>query len=177
MPSVKLILAVTACVGLLAADTPSSSHLLSTQRRAPSDLEVVGMAADIEPGAVRYVSYERLLTLPQVTVTVTGDDNFRELPQQKLTVTGVYLDVLANSLGALPGSNLLSALCSDGYRVSYPREYIKKHRPLLALKIAGLPVETWVAQTHNDDPGTYFITHADFTPSFSVLSFQELSKI
>ena len=55
---------------------------------------------------------------------------------------------------------------------------MKTHRPILALKINGLPVETWVAQTHNDDPGTYFITHADFTPSFSVLDlYTQIPKI
>jgi mono/diheme cytochrome c family protein len=177
MAPVKLIAVVTACLGLLPANSPSTGHLLLTERSAASDLEIVGMAADIAPGTVRYISYDRLATLPQTTVTVTGDDNFRELPQQKLTVTGVYLDVLENSLGVLPGSDLLTALCSDGYRATYTREYVKTHRPILALKIDGLPVETWVAQTRNDDPGPYFITHADFTPSFSVLSFPELPKI
>jgi hypothetical protein len=177
MPPVKLIAVFAACVTLLAADSPPTGHLLSIERRSPSDLEITGMVAGVAPGVVRYISYERLLMLPQTTVTITGDDNFRELPQQKLTVTGVYLDVLESSLGALPGSDLLIALCSDGYRATYSRGYVKTHRPLLALKINGLPVETWVAQTHYDDPGTYFITHADFTPSFSVLSFQEIPKI
>lgn len=135
------------------------------------------MAADIAPGTVRYISYQQLLKFPQTTVTVTGDENFRELQQQKLTVTGIYLDVLERSLGVLPNSDLLTALCSDGYHTTYTRDYVKAHRPILALKIDGLPVETWVAQTHNDDPGTYFITHADFTPSFSVSSFQEIPKI
>jgi hypothetical protein len=177
MPPVKLIVVFAACLALLAADSPTAGHFLLTERGAPSDLEITGMAAGVAPGTVRYISYERLLTLPQTTVTVTGDDNFRELPQQKLAVTGVYLDVLGSSLGALPGADLLIALCSDGYRATYPRDYVKTHRPILALKINGLPVETWVAQTHNDDPGTYFITHQDFTPSFSVLSFQEIPKI
>jgi mono/diheme cytochrome c family protein len=177
MAPVKLIAVFTACLAWPLANSPSTGHLLLTERGAASDLEIVGMAADIAPGTVRYISYDRLATLPQTTVTVTGDDNFRELPQQKITVTGVYLDVLENSLGVLPGSDLLIALCSDGYRATYTREYVKTHRPILALKIDGLPVATWVAQTHNDDPGTYFITHADFTPSFSVLSFPELPKI
>jgi mono/diheme cytochrome c family protein len=177
MPPVKLLAVFAACLALLAADSPTAGHFLLTERGSASDLEIAGMAVGVAPGTVRYISYERLLTLPQTTVTVTGDDNFRELPQQKLTVTGVYLDVLQSSLGALPGSNLLIALCSDGYRATYPREYVKTHRPILALKIDGLPVETWVAETHNDDPGTYFITHQNFTPSFSVLSFQEIPKI
>jgi hypothetical protein len=177
MPPGKLIV-IAACLVLMAADSPSTGHLLLTERAAASDLEITGMAADIAPGKVRYVSYEQLLTLPQTTVTVKGDENFRELPaQQKLTVTGVYLDVLQKSLGALPDSDLLTALCSDGYRASYSREYVKTHRPILALKINGIPVETWVARTHNDDPGAYFITHQNFTPSFSVLSFKEIPKV
>jgi mono/diheme cytochrome c family protein len=177
MPPVKLIAVFAACVALLATDSPTDGHLLLAERSSASDLEIAGMAEGIAPGTVRYISYERLLKLPQTTVTITGDDNFRELPQQKLTVTGVYLDVLESSLGVLPDSNLLIALCSDGYRATYPRDYVKTHRPILALKIDGLPVEDWVAQTHNDDPGTYFITHEDFTPSFSVLSFSEIPKI
>jgi mono/diheme cytochrome c family protein len=177
MPPVKLIAVVAACLVLPAADSPSGDHLLLSERSSNSDLEITGMAADIAPGTVRYISYEQLLKLPQTTVTVTGDENFRALPQQKLTVTGVYLDVLERSLGALPGADILTALCSDGYHTTYTRDYVKAHRPILALKIDGLPVETWVAQTHNDDPGTYFITHADFTPAFSVSSFQEIPKI
>ncbi|WP_433967465.1 hypothetical protein [Tunturiibacter gelidiferens] len=177
MAPVKLIVVFAARLALPPVNPPSTGHFLLPKRGAASDLEIVGMAADIAPGTVRYISYDRLASLPQTTVTVTGDDNFRELPQQKLTVTGVYLDVLESSLGALPGSNLLTALCSDGYRATYTGDYVKMHRPILALKIDGLPVKAWVAQTHNDDPGTYFITHADFTPSFSVLSFSEIPKI
>jgi cytochrome c2 len=172
----KLIAVIAACLVLPATDS-LYGHLLLTEHNPNSDLEITGMAADIAPGSVRHISYEQLLTLPQTTVTVTGDENFRELPSQKLTVTGVYLDVLERSLGVLPESDLLTALCSDGYRATYTREYVKAHRPILALKIDGMPVETWVAQTHNDDPGTYFITHADFTPSFSVSSFQEIPKV
>jgi mono/diheme cytochrome c family protein len=177
MPPVKLIAVVAACLALPAADSSSGGHLLLSERSAASDLEITGMAADITPGTVRYISFEQLLTLPQTTVTVRGDKNFRELRQQKLTVTGVYLDDLEHSLGASPGSDLLTILCSDGYRATYNREYMKTHHPILALKIDGLPVETWVGRTQIEDPGTYFVTHADFTPSFRILSFQEIPKI
>jgi mono/diheme cytochrome c family protein len=177
MSPVKLSAAVAACFALLAAYSPSRSHLLQDVRSAPSDLEIVGATADNAPGTVRYVSYQRLLALPQVTVPVRGDENFTEIPQEKLSVTGVYLDVLKQALGVLPDSDLVTALCSDGYRDDYTREYIQTHRPIFALKINGLPVETWVAQTHNEDPGAYFITHSSFTPSYNVLSFQEMSKI
>ncbi|WP_158944389.1 hypothetical protein [Granulicella sp. S190] len=177
MPPGKLIAAVAACLALLAADVPAPGHILQTDRNDASDLEIVGMASEISPGAIRYVSQKWLLSLPQITVTITDDENFRELPQQKLSVTGVYLDVLENSLGALPGADLLTALCEDGYRATFTREYVQMHRPILALKIDGLPIQTWVAQTHSYDPGPYFITHADFTPSFNVLSFQEIPKV
>lgn len=177
MPPVKLIAVVAACLALPAADSPSGSHLLLTERSSNSDLEITGMAADIAPGTVRYISYEQLLTLPQTTGIVTGDDNFRAFTQQRLTVTGVYLDDLERSLGASRGSDLLTILCSDGYRATYSREYVKTHHPILALKIDGQPVEAWVARTKNEDPGPYFVTHAHFAPSFRVLSFQEIPKI
>jgi mono/diheme cytochrome c family protein len=135
------------------------------------------MATNAARDVVRYISYEHLLTLPQVTVTVTGDDNFRELPHERIVVTGVYLDVLEDSLGVDSSSDLITAHCADGYRSDFTREYIHSHRPILALKIDGEPVKTWVAQTHTSDPGTYFITHQVFTPSFNVLSYPEMPKI
>ena len=97
-------------------------HLLELKRSSPSDLEIVGMVPGLAPGTSRYISYESLLTLPQVTVTVTGDDNFSELHHEKIKVTGVYLDVLTRYLGVLPASDLVSALCSDGYRTNYSRD-------------------------------------------------------
>jgi mono/diheme cytochrome c family protein len=177
MSPLKLIAFVGACLAVSAADSPSSGHLLQTSRSAPSDLEITGAAVKHTHDAIRYISYEHLLTLPQVTVTVTGDDNFRELPHERITVTGVYLDVLESSLGVDSNSDLVTAHCADGYRSDFTREYIQSHRPILALKIDGEPVKTWVAQTHTSNPGRYFITHEAFRPSFSVLSYQEIPKI
>jgi hypothetical protein len=175
MSPLKLIAIAGACLALPAP--PSlAGHLLQTNRCAPSDLEITGMAVNIARGSVRYISYEHLLTLPQVTVTVEGDDNFPELPQEKIAVTGVYLDVLESYLGVDRGSDLVTAQCADGYRSYFTHKYILSHRPILALKINGEPVKAWVAQTHTSDPGTYFITHESFTPSFNVLSYHELPK-
>src|ERR1700743_2213585 len=106
MPPMKLIAMVTACFLLPAADGPSTEHLLLSERSAASDLEIAGMAAGIPPDTVRYLSYEQLLTLPQTTVDITDDDNLRAFAQQKLTVTGVYLDDLKHSLNASPESDL-----------------------------------------------------------------------
>jgi mono/diheme cytochrome c family protein len=177
MSPLKLIAFVGTCLAVPAANSPLPDHLLQPTRSAPSDLEITGTAVKAAGDAVRYISYEHLLTLPQVTVTVTGDDNFRELPRKRIVVTGVYLDVLENSLGVDSSSDLVTAHCSDGYRSDFTREYIQSHRPILALKIDGEPIKTWVAQTHTSNPGRYFITHEDFKPSFSVLSYQEIPKI
>jgi hypothetical protein len=177
MPPWKLLALIAACCALLGAGTPSVGHLLELKRNSPSDLEITGMITGVAPGASRYISYKTLLSLPQVTVTVKGDDNFDEISRGRIIVTGVYLDVLAKYLGALAGSNLLSAVCTDGYRAIYSHDYVVAHHPILALKIDGRPVRSWVAQTHSDDLGTYFITHAIFKSSFKVLSQQETPQV
>jgi|SRR5271170_1507344 len=177
MPPWKLVALIAACYALVGAGCPSAGHLLGLKRNSQSDLEITGMIAGVAPGASRYISYETLLSLPQVTVTVTGDDNFAEISQKKIIVTGVYLGVLTKYLRALAGSDLLSAVCSDGYRANYSHDYVVAHHPILALKIDGRPVRSWVAQTHSDDLGTYFITHAIFKSSFKVLSQQETPQV
>jgi mono/diheme cytochrome c family protein len=177
MPPVKPIAIVAACLALLAADSPPANLFLHTTRRARTDLEITGMVANIAPDEVRYISYESLLDLPQVTINIVGDGNFDQIPNENLIVTGVYLDVLQQRIGPLPSSDLITALCSDGYHSIYTRDYVRTHRPILALKIDGLPVDAWVAQTHKQDPGTYFITYENFTPSFSILSYKELPQI
>jgi len=177
MPVSKLLAVIAACGTLLGADPPVTRHLLEPRRNSPSDLEITGMVAGISPGTSLYVSYETLLTLPQVTIAVTGDDNFSEVPRKKVMVTGVYLDVLARYMGALPGSDLVNALCSDGYRTNYSQKYLRAHRPIFALKINGLSAKTWAAKTHNEDLGIYFITHAAFKSSFNVLSQEETPQV
>jgi mono/diheme cytochrome c family protein len=177
MPPVKLLAVIAACCALFGSDSTSKGHLFERKRNSPSDLEITGMVAGVPPGTSRYVSYETLLTLPQVTVAVTGDANFAEIPREKIVVTGVYLDVLTKYLGGLPGSDLVNALCSDGYRANYSHDYVVAHHPIFALKVNGLPVKSWVAQTHKGNPGTYFITHAAFMPSFKVLSQEETPQI
>jgi len=177
MPLVKLFAAIAACCALLGADSRSTRRLLEVKRSSPSDIEITGMITGVAPGTSRYVSYETLLTLPQVTVIVTRDENFAEMHREKVKVTGIYLDVLAGYLGVQPGSDLINALCSDGYRTNYSHDYVLKHRPIFVLKIDGLPVKSWAIHTHNEDLGTYFITHAAFRPSFKVLGEGEMPQI
>jgi mono/diheme cytochrome c family protein len=128
------------------------------------------MVSDLAQGAIGYITYSDLRTLRQVTVTVRDDLNF---PGQTITVTGIYLDVLAHAIGALPSSDLIDTLCTDHYRGHYPATYIAAHKPIFALRINGLPTRKWAAQTHLEDPGPYFITYAHFVPTFQILSHED----
>jgi mono/diheme cytochrome c family protein len=177
MLRVKLTAVVAASCWLLAAALPSTDHLLQSKRGAASDLEITGMVKGLAPDGVRYVSYEDLLGLPLVTVKVRGDDNLSKNPDESVAVTGVYLDVLANSLGADSGSDMIVARCVDGYRANFSNAYIQLHRPIFVLKVDGLRVRDWVAKTHHDGLGSYFITYESFTPSFKVLSQSEMAQI
>lgn len=131
---------------------------------------VSGTAADAAAGSARYIGYADLLRLPQVSVSVKGDPNFAG---QNIRVAGVELDVLARAVGALPGSDLIDALCADQYRSHYPASYIASHHPILALKIDGESTAIWAARTRHQDPGPYFITYAHFIPGYRVLSHEE----
>ena len=136
------------------------------------------MLAGVPAGGAAYVSYAQLAAVPQVTVHVTGDENFPDADRGPgVLITGVPLDELAHALGALPGSDLIDALCDDDYRAHYPATYIAAHHPILALTIEHQRAEAWAARTHARDPGPYLITHAHFVPGAKVLAHVERSQV
>ena len=114
-----------------------------------------------------YVRYADLVKLPRIEAVVDDDPDY---PGVTMHVTGVYLDVLAKAVGALPSSDLIDALCTDRYRSHYPADYIAAHHPILVLKIDGMLPAAWAAHAHQDDPGPYLIVYRHFVPSFYVLS-------
>lgn len=152
--------------------SPVSSILHST-RSSPNDLEISGQWAALDTGSVRYVSYTDLLTLPQVSYTVSDDTNFPEPTQ----ISGVPLEQLASALGASPDSNLIVAICADKYRANYPREYLEQHHPVLVLKVNGKPPAEWPRSHSGGSLGPYLVSHAKFTPSFRVLSHDDEPQI
>jgi mono/diheme cytochrome c family protein len=158
------------------ADVARHGLVLSASRHADDDLEVTGMVAGLPAGTAAYVSYAELASLPQVTVHVVDDENFPSRGPAPL-VTGVPLDALARALGALPGSDLIDALCDDDYRAHYPASYIAMHHPIFALTIDHQRIATWAARTHQYDPGPYFITHAHFVPTVNVLAHREQPQV
>jgi hypothetical protein len=139
---------------------------LRPSRQADTDLEVGGDLASLPPGSTRFVAYKDLLTLPQVTYTVSDDANFDGKPR----ITGISLVDLAHLLGASPDAKLVVAICYDGYRTNYPSAYLAAHHPLLVLKIDGKTEDKWPESKLGRPLGPYLISHSVFTPSFKVLS-------
>ncbi len=158
------------------AAPPAPKLVLHPSRQSPDDLEVTGMLGGLARGGRGYVTYAELLTLPQVRVQVRNDENLPG-PAQGVMVQGISLQVLARALGALPGSDLVDALCTDDYRTHYSATYIAAHHPLLGLLIEHRRAADWAARTHQYDPGPYFITHAHFVPTSKVLAHQEQPQV
>ena len=173
----RLLLAIAFCALLSCVAGAQQRLTLSPVRHAPDDLEVTGMVAGLPAGGIGYVSYAVLASLPQITTTIQNDENFADQPSRNVKITGIPLDALARALGALPGADLIDALCTDRYRSHYPASYVAQHKPIFALKIDGLRPDKWAARTKEYDPGPYFITHAHFVPAYSFHAYTEQAQI
>jgi hypothetical protein len=148
--------------------------LLTATRQSATDLEIAGTPAGVS-GLRSFVSYEKLLTLPQITTTISDDENFSEL--RGIPVSGVDLDVLRKALGVPPSLTFLTALCSDAYAGMLSGEFVATHHPMLVLKINGITGSDWAKQTHHQDFGRYFIASQTFVPSYRIGSFAEPPQI
>lgn len=153
----------------------ASSPIPRVERESPSDLELGGDLAGLAPGTIRYLTRDDLLTLPQVSYTVTDDANFTGPTQ----ISGVLLEELNRSLAAAPESDMLVAICSDQYHANYPHAYIAEHHPLLVLKINGQSPAGWPKdpETHRYDMGPYLISHPKFSPAFKIFSQPDEAQI
>jgi hypothetical protein len=157
-----LVIAFLAAGTLLFAANTSSS-LLHSSRQAATDLEI---------GNGRFISYQDLLHLPQVTFT-TDDSNF-PVPAR---VSGVTLEELNRLFGAR--GDMIVAICADGYRSNYPMSYLAAHHPVLVLTVDGKAQQDWPKL--NDHGGTelgpYVIANRGFVPSFKILSHTDEAQI
>lgn len=145
---------------------------LHMQRASASDLEIGGDMAGL-PAQTRYLRYEDLLELPQETYTVNDDSN---LPRNTI-ISGIPLTNLIRLFGKSPESTLLVAVCSDGYRTNYPRDYVAAHHPMLVLRINGKRRESWPHARDGASFGPYLISHPFFKPAFQVLSHDDEPQI
>jgi len=153
-------------------DIPAGS-LLHTNRQAETDLEVGGDLTGLPPGSTRFVAYKDLLTLPQVTYTVSDDTNFKAGTR----ISGIPLPELDRLLGGASDAKLVVAICYDGYRTNYPAAYLAAHHPLLVLRIDGKTQDKWPKSEYGGSLGPYLISHPSFTPSFKVLSHTDEAQI
>jgi mono/diheme cytochrome c family protein len=162
-------------LGSGAATGTSLAAKLHLRRTSPTDLEVGGDLRGFPAGTTRFLSWDDLLALPQVSYTVTGDTNFTGPTK----VTGVLLEDLLRDLGAAPDSALVVAICDDKYRANYPGAYLARHHPVLVLKVNGEPPSGWPKDSggHGFDMGPYMISHEKFMPAFKVLSHPDEPQI
>jgi mono/diheme cytochrome c family protein len=148
---------------VVAALLAAGTLMLQPSRQTPTDLEI---------GNGRFISYQELLRLPQVTFTTEDDDNF----PSPVKVSGVPLEELNRLYGA--SGDLVVAICSDGYRANYPAAYIAAHHPVLVLTIDGKAQQDWPKTAHSaGELGPYLIANPKFVPSFKVLSHKDEAQI
>lgn len=147
---------------------------LHTARASSSDLELGGDLAGLPPGSTRYIARDELLALPQVTYTVTGDENFAG----PTVVSGAPLEKLAQIFAAAPKSDMVIAICDDKYAAPYPRGYLSEHHPLLVLTVDGNPPAGWPKDPEGgSNMGPYLISNPAFKPSLKILSHTDEPQI
>jgi mono/diheme cytochrome c family protein len=152
-----------------------SSPVWHEKRQHASDLEVSGALLGFSAESTRYITRDELLAMPHVNFTATDDTNFTGSTK----IRGVRLDELARHLAASPASDMVVAICDDGYRANYPQAYLSAHHPVLVLDVNGKPPSGWPkdSQEHKFDMGPYMISNPKFAPSFKVLSHSDEAQI
>jgi mono/diheme cytochrome c family protein len=150
---------------------------LAWKRTSQSDLELGGDIYGLLPHEfrnTRYITRDQLLSLPQVSYTVTNDANFSGPTE----ITGVGLDELLHVLTPNPQVAMIVAICSDKYETHYSQAYTEAHHPVLVLKINGKDPAEWpTAPGSNANMGPYLISSPDFKPSFKILSHEDEPQI
>jgi len=168
-----MLLLCAALVGV-AYPLPSPQRLqLATQRNSPQDIEISGDLPGIPPGAKRFLRYEDLSRLAQVSYTVKDDENF----SGPVKLSGVSLDVLVDALGMNGGKQLVGASADDGYEAHYTAEYRAAHHPFLVLRWGGQEPAHWPKGPDGENYGPYLISHPSFTPIFHILAHKDEAQI
>lgn len=152
-----------------------SSTALHEIRQLASDLEVSGALAGLPSESTRYLTRDELLAMPQVNFTVADDTNF----SGPTKIRGVKLEDLARQVAASPASDMVVAICDDGYRANYPHDYLAAHHPVLVLEVNEQPPATWpkAAEDRTSEMGPYMISNPKFAPSFKILSHADEAQI
>ena len=155
------------------ASAQASRVPLHRTRQSITDLELGGALAGVPRGQTRFVSFADLSRLPLETYTVTDDRGLGK----SVRITGLPLEKLPALLGAAPGANMVTALCSDAYAAHYPASYFHDHHPLLVMRLDGKPSTQWRVLSSGDSMGPYLVSHPSFTPAFRILSHSDEAQV
>lgn len=162
------------CGAIFCASLGGQSRiLLHRSRHAASDLEVGGSLQGVPRDETRFVSYEELSQLPQVSYTVSDDPNFGKTVQ----ISGIALEKLPALLGAKSGASMVIAIADDQYAAHYPAAYLSAHHPVLVLRVNGKEPAHWPVGVEGVPMGPYMVSHARFAPSFRVLSHEDEAQV
>jgi mono/diheme cytochrome c family protein len=164
----------------IGSPTPAAQYgrpplVLHETRETPLDLEIAGDLVGLAPGSVRYLKRADLRTFPPATFLVRNDPNF----VAPTRVSGVELMALLRKVSGHPQTDMVVAVCSDGYHANYRHSYVEAHSPLLALLLDNNPPKDWPkdSETHQRDIGPFLISHPDFQPAYKVLGQDEVAQI
>jgi hypothetical protein len=146
---------------------------LQDKRTSPTDLALSGDLPGASAYSGRFVTYDELRKLPQVTVTVTDDGNFK----RKVELSGIYLDELMRALDIPEKNTLVAAICDDAYEGHYTVEYRAAHHPILVLAIGGKPLGLSRRTADDGAYGPYLISHPSFDSRYRILAHSEEAQI
>jgi mono/diheme cytochrome c family protein len=75
---------------------------------------------------------------------------------------GVALAELPRLLGAGPDSDLIILRAADNYFSCFPKDYVDRHQPFLAVEIDGAPPSRWPKTSYGAALGPYLVSHPKF---------------
>lgn len=163
----RLLLLLLLALGVVAIAAEKRSVKLMAKRKAPTDLEVSGLAAKAD--RPMFVAHAELMQLGTISLTVTNDAELKRDAQY----VGLPVDTLLKMLPVAKDADTVFAYAHDAYMGYFTPDYIRRHHPFFALMLDGKPPEQWPRGEYNLPLGPYMVSHPDFKPSDSVLGLPE----
>ena len=146
---------------------------LKVKSGSSQDLKLSGDLPGLPPDSVRFVTYDQLSRLPQVTFQVSDDANFHGSAE----ISGIYLDEVLRALQIPEKGTLIAAVCDDDYEAHYTDDYRAAHRPILVLRLNGKPPAQYPRTRDDGTYGPYLVSHASFQPRYHILAHAEEPQI
>lgn len=124
---------MTLAFGTAFADTDPLT--LMSSKRKPTDLALSGKIVGLESGEKRYITYENLLSFPEVTII---DDTLADMTgEHELTV--LPFSALWKRLPIAVEADAIIVDCADGWKTTYTQALVERFEPYIVLKVDGLP--------------------------------------